>query len=349
MHNSVISCITIGHNFAAIEVHTTNDISEAIWVTVVLNLVDLLSRSNSIVLTSYDNTVVVILSSCTRCTSTSTFSRQVVGYIYTEAVNVVQHETVLETSTTEVAVKHTGVFVFQHLYEYWIKNNPTTTSVYVCCVQLTSHTCKYSQRGNSCSRQCCCAWETWCQWHGVTCSSRTSNGQVTEVSCVKVVCSEQFTSQTSSTLCITRSSCDELTSSCVTGQVRHYVSVHCVGHFVCCTISCQSDMVDVGELLFDVIHFECEVVSLVDSQREVGIVELLSSDGGVALQSVDGYVWLFLDTNSIALVSNLTEVIVVCDCVCDGSFAKSNLRLLGVDNRGEVPVKAARCGCNSHD
>ena len=300
-------------------------------------------------MTSNDNAVVDVLVSCTSSTGTSTHFRQVVGLVDAEAMDVVSQKTVHQACTTEVCIQDTGVFVLEHFDEHRVQNEPATTSVNILLIQAARHTCNDLQRCSSNSRNRSSTSQAWCEWDRVVASR--SSGDVREVTLFQLVNSQQFVS-TSSSVCFgaVDSGVDSVCSR-VARQVLQHVGVHCVSHFIGSTICGQVHEVDVAVGLFDVIQFECKVVSFVDGQLEVSVNKVLGGHSGTTSKSVNSDVRLFHDANRVALSRDFTEVVVVGDCVYDCRLTECNLCFLRENLRREVPVVQVgitRCLCECH-
>ena len=313
-------------------------------------------------MTCNNNTVVGVLVSSTRSTRTSTNRRKVVGYVYTEAMQVVQYQAVHEASATEVSIQDTRILVLQHFDEDWVKNDPATTSVNVLDVEQTAHTCNDLQWGSCNRRNRSCTGQTRSNRDRMIISTRSSD--VREVTLVQLVSCQQFVRTSRRVSFSARNNVINSVSnfvfswrtcSCrsqlVAGEVAKNFLVHLVCEAVCRTISCQVHEVDVAVCFFDVIQFECEVVSFIDNKLEVGVYQVLSSNSRATSVLVDSYFRLFHDANSVALICDFTKVVVVGDCVYNSRLAECKLYLLRIDYWREVAVwqvAVTRYGSESH-
>ena len=306
-------------------------------------------------MTSNDHTEVGGLSRSTRSTGASAELRSVVRHIDTEAMQVVQDQAVLQTGTTEVTIQQAAVFVLQHLNEHGVNDQPATLSVHKLCIQQTTHTGNHSQRGHSSSGNASSAGEARCQWDGVT--SRTSASQVAEVRTAQFHGSQQFVGTSGGNSFSAGSSgtggvaVSMLSRLLEASQIRQHVLVVVVTQTIGSAVRCHLHKVHMRVSSFDVVDLEGVVVSLINNQSEVFVVEVLRCDLSTTSVGLDANLRLLDDLDGVPHISNFTEVIAVGDVFNGRSFTECKLYLLGIDNwteRAIGQIAVAGCGRKSH-
>jgi hypothetical protein len=95
---------------------------------------------------------------------------------------------------------------------------------------------------------------------------------------------------------------------CITGQVAQNLLVVLVSQSVGSTVGCEVHEVDVRVRLFNVVDLEGEVVRLINDQREVLVVQILSSDLSTTLVRTYGDFRFFDDSYGVTLCRDLTEI-----------------------------------------
>ena len=308
-------------------------------------------------MTSHDNTVVGRLSRSTNRSRTSTNLRQVVGHIHTEAVPVLERQTVTQsTRITKVSIQEARVFVHQDFHHDRVDNQPAASLVHVLLVQKTAHTVNQHHRGYVSRRESRSTRKTCSNRNSVT--SRTSRSDVAKRRTRQLHGGQKFirTSGRDSLRTIGRSvhgvSIGVKSRLSVTRQVAKNFLVILVSQTISRTVRGKVHKVDVRVLLLDVINFKGKVISLVDNQREVLIRQVLSSNlRTTGIRSHRNF-RLFDDLNGVAVGRDFTKIIRVSNVAHNGCFTQSHLDFLRVDNGTKVTVrKVAPTGSRlkSHD
>ena len=261
------------------------NVCEAVRVTVLLSLVNLLSGSNSRVVTSNDNTEVGVLVSRTTSLRTSTDLRQVVGDVHTEAVQLVQHQAISQTTLGCVVFRQkTRVFILQKLKQHWVDDQPATRLVNILTIHQTSHTSNNCQRRHSSSGESSHTRQTRSQRDGVVTSRNCSDRG--EITLLQRVGRQQFCVQSSGNSFSTRNVRKDTSSVSsamngrllVASEVAKDFLVKLVTDTITSTISSHLHEVDVAVSLFNVIHFEGKSISLINGEREVFINQVLGNN-----------------------------------------------------------------------
>ena len=306
-------------------------------------------------MTSDDHAEVCRLSRSASSAGTSTDAWSVVRHIDTEAVQVVQDQAVLQTGTTEVTIQQAAVFVLQHLNEHGVNDQPTTLSVNKLLIQQTTHTGNHGQRRHRSSGSASSTGEARGQRNRVT--SRTSSGQVAEARTAQLHARQQFvvtsrgnsfSAGSSGTGGVAVSMLSRLLEA---SQICQHVLVVVVTQAIGSAVRCHLHEVHMRVSSFDVVDLEGVVVSLINNQSEVFVVEVLSSDLSTTSVGLDANLRLLDDFYTIPHVSDFTEVIAIGDVFNGRSFTECKLYLLGIDNWTEVTIgqiRVARCGRKSH-
>ena len=129
-------------------------------------------------------------------------------------------------------------------------------------------------------------------------------------------------------------------------QIAQNFLVVLVSQTISSSVGRKVHEVDVRVLLLNIIALEGEVVRLVDHQREVFILQVLSSDLGTT--GVRGHrdFRLFHDTDRIAHLRDFTKVFAVGDIRHDVLLAESKLDFFGIDYRAKSTVRQVAITCS---
>ena len=308
-------------------------------------------------MTTNDNTVVGILVGNTSRSSTRTNRRQVVRDVHTETVPVVEDQTVTQCArVTVVSVQEARVFIHQDFHQDGIDHQPTTLLVNVLNVQQTAHTVDQHDGRNVVRRQGSGTGQTSSNRDRVV--SFAGGGDVAEGVLTELHRSQQFVRASSRDSLGTVDNIVHSTSSSVDSsllvarQVTKDFLVMLVSQTIGCTVGGQVHEVHMRVCFFDVIHFECKVVSLVDNQREVSVLQVLCLDLRTTSIRRHRDFRLFDDANSVTLCRDFTEVVRVSDVANSRSFTEGELNFLRIDDRREVTIGQVRItssGLESHE
>ena len=295
-------------------------------------------------MTSNDDAEVVTLVTRTGRSRACTNLGQVVGNIDLEAMQVVQEQTVLQARTAEVSVKQTAVLVLQDFHKHGVHDQPTTGAVNKLSVEQTSHTSNDGQWRNRARSSSGSTGEAGGDRNRVS-SISTRRGDVAKAVLGKLHAGEQFVSTGSRNSLGARSSRTSgrsisiLSSLLEAAEIAKNVSIVLVTQTIGSTIRSQGHEVHMAVSSFDVIHFECEVVRLVNDQREILVIQILSSDLRTTSVGLNSQLGFFDDLNGISEVGDFAKVVGVSDGFNSRSLAECKLYLLGIDNWGKVTIR----------
>ena len=291
-------------------------------------------------MTSNEDTIVGVLLRSTNSARTSTNLRKVVADINTEAVQVLHNETVLETRATEVCIQKTRIFILQHFNEHRINNNPTTSGVNVLRIQQTRHTSNDHQRRHRSRRQRCSTRQTRRNRNRVV----TTSGKVAEGIAVELHRGQQLIS-TSRRICLrTREGSAGSVGIAVqsrlleTSEVAKDVLIEVVSESICSTIRGQREPIDVRLSGFDVVELEGKIVCLVNDEREIAVIKILSSDLRTASIRADINFRLQNHADCVPHPRDFTKVIGVGDSLGDRRLSERDLYLFAVQDRAEIAL-----------